>query len=242
MTALADLPMAQAGPRMYRDPGSPGPGPRGPRSRRGVVRLGRHRAVDRLRRGPPPAGHLVLGPPGHSRHLAGRGRMLRGLRAACLAGRRACDQRPDPAVRPVVSNLLVRARDGDRPGPHAARGRRSSGPAGRPIRRIGQRAVPGLVRRRPARGSAGPAGPGPAGPGPAGGGQDHSPDQSVFENQWLRALAGLRSTAQGRRACRFPFQRSGWRSGIHDCPQASRSRETRVPAGTAQRRGQEVQR
>ena len=83
MTALADFPVAQAGPRAYRDPaarswsgsgprtgprrgpvrGGPGPGedhavlaaagPRRPRRRRGVVRLGRDRAADRLRHGPP---------------------------------------------------------------------------------------------------------------------------------------------------------------------------------------------
>ena len=107
MTALADFPVAQAwsgggpqcGPRRGPVRGGPGPcedhavlaaaGPRGSRRGRGMVRLGRHRAEDRLRRGPPPAGHLVLAPPGHSRHPAGRGRVLRGLRAACLAGHRA---------------------------------------------------------------------------------------------------------------------------------------------------------
>ena len=114
--------------------GGPGPcedhavlaaaGPRRPRRGRSMVRLGRHRAEDRLRHGPPAAGHLVLASPGHSRHPPGRGRVLRGLRAARLARHRPRDQRPDPAVRQAVSDLLVRARHGragrvppDGPGP-----------------------------------------------------------------------------------------------------------------------------
>ena len=95
-----------------------------PAAAESMVRLGRHRAEDRLRHGLPPAGHLVLAPSGHSRHPAGRGRVLRGLRAACLAGHRTGDQRPDPAVRQAVGDLLIRARHGragrvppDGPGP-----------------------------------------------------------------------------------------------------------------------------
>jgi hypothetical protein len=97
-----------------------------PNGRQITDRLGRHRAADRLRHGTPPAGHLVLGPPEYSRHLAGRRRMLRGLRCApgWPPGTRSATA---PGVRPVVSDLLVRARHGragrfapDGPGPHAA--------------------------------------------------------------------------------------------------------------------------
>lgn len=56
------------------------------------------------------------------------------------------------------------------------------------------------------------------------------------------SLAGLGSTARCRRPRRSPFPGPGGRSGILDRPQASHSREARVPAGTAQRRGQGVQR
>ena len=87
-------------------------GPRRPRRGRGMVRLGRHRAEDRLRHGVPAAWHLVLASSGHSRHLAGRRRVLRRLRAARLARHRPRDQRPDPAVREAVGGLLIRARHG----------------------------------------------------------------------------------------------------------------------------------
>jgi hypothetical protein len=130
MTALADFPVAQTRPRTYRGPGSLGPGPapvpdadlaadrsgtvrdhavlaaagpRRPRRGRSMVRLGRHRAEDRLRHGVPPARHLVLASPGHSRHPAGRRQALRRLRAARLARHRPRDQRPDPPVREAVS-------------------------------------------------------------------------------------------------------------------------------------------
>ena len=119
----------------------------------------------------------------------------------------------------------------------------SGGPSGRPVRRTGRRAVPGMVRRAPVRGPSGPvSGSGPAGPGPgpAGRDQDHGPDQSVSEDQRLRALAGSGSTARCRRARHLQFPRPRRRSGILDCSQASHGRETRVPAGTAQRRGQGV--
>ncbi len=160
--------------------------------------------------------------------LAGRGRVLRGLRAACLAGQRARDQRPDPAVRPVVSDLLVRARHGragrvppdgpgprhpgalghhhprvlppgpgpghgDRPGPHAARGRRSGGPAGRPVRRTGRRAVPGLVRRGPARGPSGPASG--SGPGPDQDQPDQVRDQQAGTRTTVRTSPSPRTSA-----------------------------------------------
>ena len=81
-------------------PGRPGRG-------RGVVRLGRHRAEDRVRAGLPAAGHLALAAPGHRHHPAGRRRGVRGVRAARLAGPRPGDQRPDPPVRQVVGDLLA---------------------------------------------------------------------------------------------------------------------------------------
>ena len=67
-------------------PGRPGRG-------RGVVRLGRHRAEDRLRAGLPAAGNLALAAPGHHHHPPGRRRGLCRLRAARLAGPRGLDQR-----------------------------------------------------------------------------------------------------------------------------------------------------
>jgi hypothetical protein len=119
-----------------------------------------------------------------------------------------------------------------------------------PDGRSGRSTVPESVRRGPAPGPAGPAlgpgpqsGPGPAGarPGPAGRDQDHRLDQSVPEDQRLRALAGLGNTARCHRARRFQILGPGGRSGILDCSEASHSRETRVPASTAQRRGQGLQ-
>ena len=79
--------------------------------------------------------------------------------------------------------------------------REDAAAADQPVRRTGRRAVPGLVRRGPARGPAGPASgpaesgpaePRPAGPnprragpspGPAVWDQDHGPGQSVSEDQ-----------------------------------------------------------
>jgi hypothetical protein len=79
---------------------------------RGLVRVGRHRAEDRVRPGLPATGHLALAAPGHRDHPPGRRRGLRGVRAARLAGARPDDQRPDPPVRQVVGDLLLRARHG----------------------------------------------------------------------------------------------------------------------------------
>ena len=193
MTALADSPaarqdrrptpdlaaadLARHGPRSgpSRGPVRDGPGPGEdrpvlaaaapglPRRRRGVVRLGRHRAEDRVRPGLPAAGHLVLAPPGHDHHPADRRRGVRGLRAARLAGDRSLDQHRTRRFAKwsaicsfalgmagqVAYHLLVQAGEspgavghhhprvlpagpgpghGDRAGPHAARGRRSSRP------------------------------------------------------------------------------------------------------------------
>ena len=80
-----------------------------PAAGRGVVRLGRHRQQDRLRAGLPAAGiwpslHLDTTSPCRP------GGGLRGVRAARLAGQRACGQRADPPVRQVVRDLLLRAR------------------------------------------------------------------------------------------------------------------------------------
>jgi hypothetical protein len=74
--------------------------------------VGRNRAEDRLRTGLPAAGHLALAAPGHRHHPPGRRRDLRRLRPARLAGPRPDSQRPDPAVRQVVGDLLLRARHG----------------------------------------------------------------------------------------------------------------------------------
>ncbi len=81
--------------------------------------------------------------------------------------------------------------------------------------------------------------PGQTGPGPRD--QDHGPDQSPRGPASLRALPARQHrpappriwfpVPRARRTCRRPHR-----------PQASRSRETRVAAGTAQRRGQGVQR
>jgi hypothetical protein len=78
---------------------------------RGMVRVGRHRAEDRVRL-VSATRHLALPAPGHHDHPPGRGRGVRRLHAARLAGPRGLDQRPDPPVRQVVRDLLLRARHG----------------------------------------------------------------------------------------------------------------------------------
>ena len=106
-------------------PGRPGRG-------RGVVRVGRHRAEDRVRAGLPAAGHPAVAAPGHVHHPARRRRGVRRVRAARLAGRRALDQRPDPPVRQVVRDLLLRARHGRAGGlPPAGPGRGGAGTVAR---------------------------------------------------------------------------------------------------------------
>ena len=77
-------------------PGRPGRG-------RGVVRLGRHRAEDRVRAGLPAAGYLAVAAPGHRHHPARR-RNRRRTPAYALRAWLADElgQRPDPPVRQVV--------------------------------------------------------------------------------------------------------------------------------------------
>ena len=107
----------RTGPRRSARPGPCGPGrcgPGRPGRGRGVVRVGRHRAEDRVRAGLPAAGHLALAAPGHRHHPPGRRRGLRRLRPARLAGPRPDSQRPDPAVRQVVGDLLLRSRLADK--------------------------------------------------------------------------------------------------------------------------------
>jgi hypothetical protein len=74
--------------------------------------MGRHRAADRIRAGLPAARHLAVAARGHVHHPARRRGSVRGVRATRLAGRRALGQRPDPPVRQVVRDLLLRARQG----------------------------------------------------------------------------------------------------------------------------------
>ena len=125
---------------------------------RGVVRVGRHRAEDRVRAGLPAAGNLALAAPGHHDHPPGRRRGVRRLCAARLAGPRGLDQRPDPPVRQVVRDLLLRARHGRAGGlSPAGPGRGGTGavahhhprvlPAG-PGPGHGDRAGPHAARRR----------------------------------------------------------------------------------------------
>jgi hypothetical protein len=85
----------------------------------------------------PAAGHLVFAPPGHDDHAPDRHRGVRGLRTARLAGGRSLDQHPDPPVRQVVRDLLLRTRHG-RPGrlPPAGPGRRGTGTVGHHHRRV----------------------------------------------------------------------------------------------------------
>jgi hypothetical protein len=101
------------------------------------VRLGRHSAEDRLRPGPPAAGHLALTPPGHDDHLAHRSGGLRRLRTARLARNRHLDQFPDPPVREMVRHLLLPARHG-RAGrlPPALPGRTGTGTVGHHHHRV----------------------------------------------------------------------------------------------------------
>jgi hypothetical protein len=87
--------------------------------------------------------------------------------------------------------------------------------------------------------ASGPAGPSPGSPGRD---HDHSPARFASRDQRPHAHGGLGSTARCRRARRFQSSGPGRSSGILDCSQASHSRETRVPAGTAQRRSERVQR
>jgi hypothetical protein len=123
-----------------------------------VVRLGRHRAEDRVRAGLPAAGHLAVAAPGHVHHPARRRRGVRRVRAARLAGRRARDQRPDPPVRQVVRDLLLRARHGRTSGlPPPRPGRDGAGAVARHHDRVlpagpgpghGNHAGPHAPRRR----------------------------------------------------------------------------------------------
>ena len=125
-------PAGEAGPP--RSPPAPGPsgpgrGPGRPGRGRGVDRVGRHRAEDRVRAGLPAAGHPAVPAPGHVHHPACRRGGVRRVRAARLAGRRALDQRPDPPVRQVVRDLLLRARHGRAGGlPPAGPGRAARAP------------------------------------------------------------------------------------------------------------------
>jgi hypothetical protein len=87
--------------------------------------------------------------------------------------------------------------------------------------------------------SAGPARR-PDGPGPRD--KDHRPDQSPCENQRAPALTRPGITTQPRQAARPRSPAPAERAGIPHRPRAGRRRETRVAAGTAQRRSQGVQR
>ena len=93
-----------------------------------VVRVGRDRAEDRVRAGLAAAGHLAVAAPGHVHHLACWRGGVRRVRAARLAGPGTRGQRPDPPVRQVVGDLLLRARDGRAGGlPPASPGRDGTG-------------------------------------------------------------------------------------------------------------------
>jgi hypothetical protein len=103
-----------------------------PRPRPGVVRLGRHRAEDRLRPGPPAAGNLALAAPRHRHHAPDRRRGLCGVRAAGLASPRQGDQRADAPVRNLSGTAV----------PPASRARS--------LPRAGHFAqAPGVLTRRP---------------------------------------------------------------------------------------------
>ena len=100
---------------------------------------------------------------------------------------------------------------GDRAGPPAARGRLGPGQLGQPVRGTIEQAVPGLVRRGPARSAAGPE--------PRD--QDHGPDQFPSEDQ--RACAPrFGSTTQHRRAVGPRSSAPSGRAGAPHRPRASR--------------------
>ena len=211
---------------------------------RGLVRLGRHRAEDRVRAGLPAAWHLARPPPGHHRHPPGRRRGLRRLRAARLAVRRALDRRPHPAVCQVVRDILVRARHG-RAGrlPPAGPGRSGTGAVARHHDRVlpaspgpghGDRAGPHAARRRRAgcpgqrRNGAGHGvvpgpvrrGPERTRPGPARG----PPVRSTGRHHETRAAGPPQSCGPQHRSRRVPGHR--------------RTRRTSSPAGSPQRGSQ----
>ena len=106
----------------------------------------------------PLPGILAVAAPGHVHHPARRRGGVRRVRAARLAGRRALDQRPDPPVRQVVRDLLLRARHGRAGGlPPAGPGRGGAGTVARHHDRVlpagpgpghGDHAGPHAARRR----------------------------------------------------------------------------------------------
>ena len=212
--------------------------------------------------GPPAAGHLVLAPPGHGHHPPGRRRVLRGLRAARLAGHRARDQRPDPPVRQVVRDLLLRARHG-RAGrlPPDGPGRVTRAPWGittlvscLPVLVLGMGTALAHMLRDDADGhgartrrSRGPAprsvrGPGPRGPGPvrSGPGGRHERDRSAAPDQADVPL-GSRRCRPGQAACSRD-RKGRYRPGPPARREADRRGAARLAASPARGRRTRLQR